>query len=158
MEILKSHDLLRLHLMEIDQDLNANDDPTERNTKITTGTFNSTTESTESCMITHDAIMVTSFEGTHVLDGPHNGPIDATQPATAQNQKKWKRIIPSQPHTNSMETDTAQLGSKRKFEDMDWDVDGDKKQKFETKTRMLGKIFAEQLGSTVVATQHHRVQ
>jgi len=66
MEILKSHDLLRLHLMEIDQDLNANDDPTERNTKITTGTFNSTTENTELCMITHDAIMVTSFEGTCV--------------------------------------------------------------------------------------------
>ncbi|XP_075636587.1 uncharacterized protein LOC142608797 [Castanea sativa] len=36
-----------------------------------------------------------------------------------------------------MDIDTTQLGSKRKFEDIGWDVDDDKKQKFETETRML---------------------
>lgn len=106
----------------------------------------------ELCTITLDAIIVTSLEGTHVLDGPHNGLIDATHLATGQNQRKWKRIILAQPHPNAMDTDTAQLGSKRKSEDIGWDVDGDKKQKFKIETCMLSKIFVEQLGLVVAAT------
>ncbi|KAK7861238.1 hypothetical protein CFP56_024321 [Quercus suber] len=82
-KILKSHNLFCLHLTEIDHDLNANDEPTESNTAITAGTFNETAENMEPCTITPNAMMVTSLEGTYVLDGPHNGPTDATQPATA---------------------------------------------------------------------------
>lgn len=91
---MKSHDLFCLHLAEIDHDLNANDEPIDSNTTIMAGTFNEIVENMETCTITPETIMVTSLEGTHVLDRPHNGPTDATQPATTQNQKKWKRIIP----------------------------------------------------------------
>ena len=58
------------------------------------GTFNEIVENMETCTITPETIMVTSLEGTHVLDRPHNGPTDATQPATTQNQKEVEKNYP----------------------------------------------------------------
>lgn len=50
------------------------------------------------------------------------------------------------------------VGSKRKLELTDHDVDSDKKQKLDTDTCILGKIFAKQLGLAVAAAQHRQVQ
>ena len=159
-EILNNPKIFRWHLVEIDHHLNANDELAEGNSMIMDDiikvqarhkkpfAFNATTAI---------ATMLTSQEEFKVNNGPHNEPTKTIHTSTAQSHKKRTRIIHDHA-ANPKTADKAMAGSKRKPDITDCDVDSDKKQKLDTDTRILGKIFVEQPGSMVVAMQHRQVQ
>ena len=160
MEILSNPEIFRLHLVEIDHHLNANDELAEGNSMITDETikvqawhekpfaFNATTA---------DATMLMSQEEFKVSNGPHDEPTKTIHTSTAQSCKKWTRII-NDHAANPKRADKAMVGTKRKPDITDRDVDSNKKQKLDTDTCILGKLFVEQLGSVVAAAQHYQVQ
>ena len=68
---------------------------------------------------------------------------------TAQTHRTWKRL--SHDHApNPKMAEVSIAVSKHELDLTDGGDDGNKKQKLDNDTRILGKIFAEQLGSAVV--------
>lgn len=148
------------HPAVIDQYLNANVELAEVNPMITDDSIKAHAphEKPPTCDVTTaNATLLTSQGEVKINNGFHIEPIRAMHIPTARAHRKCKRI--SHDHAaNSKMSDGSMVGSKRKLELTDRDVDSNKKQKLDTETRILGKIFAEQLGSAVAAAQHRRVQ
>ena len=155
MEILNNPETFRTHLAEIDHTLNAKNKLAESKTMITDGARYEETSVIKAAMT--DVTMITSHEEARITNGPQDRPPTAPHDSTAQSQRKWKRIFPAQASSPST-TNQDVLSSKRKLDDTEGYVDSEKKQKLDTETCILSRIFAEHLGSEVAAMQHHQVQ
>lgn len=155
MEILNNPETFRTHLAEIDHALNAKNKLAESKTMIMDEARYEETSAIKVAMI--DVTMITSHEEARITNGPQDRPPTTPHDSTAQSQRKWKRIFPAQASSPST-TNQDVLSSKRKLDDTEGYVDSEKKQKLDTETCILSRIFAEHLGSEVAAMQHHQVQ